>query len=330
MSRKSGDDGRYWIGFDLGGTKMFAVVYDDQLKPVGQDRRSTQGSEGAEAGLGRIGEAIRAALEDAKVDAGKIAGIGIGCPSLVDQKTGILRAPINLGWPDLPLRTWLGKRFKCPVALLNDVDAGTFGEFTAGAGKGARSLLGVFPGTGVGAGFIYDGRLLVGKRHSAMELGRTRWAAPGLVHGRGEWPIFEQFCSRLAIASNCAAETFRGNAPVLAEKGDTDLRKIKSKVLAASYKANDVGTRQVIDNAIEYLSLGIANAVNLLGPDRIVLGGGLVEAMPEVFRKGVERHLKTFAVPELAEEASVKVASLGDYATALGAAAYVATEGATL
>jgi glucokinase len=309
------------VGFDLGGTKMYAVVFGDGWEVLGAERRPTNGHEGAEAGVVRMADAIGAALVAAGVARGDLRAIGIGCPGIVDMRSGTLHSAPNLGWDEVPLRGELGGRFGCPVAVVNDVDAGTYGEFVAGAGRGARTLVGVSPGTGVGAGCVYDGALLRGRRYSCMEIGRVRWPVPSVIGEPGEWPNFESFCSRLAVASACAAEAFRGNAPVVMEKAGTDMAKIKSKVIAAAYAAGDPGVVNIIDRAIEYLTGGVAAVVNLLAPDRVVLGGGLVEAMPKVFVDGMAKRLADFTAAELLEELVVCAAELGDEATAIGAAA---------
>lgn len=312
------------LGFDLGGTKMYARVFNEKLKPIGTDRQPTEGHRGTEKGVQRIIEVMKAALADANVDASELVGIGIGCPGVIDIREGILRTTPNLGWDDVPIRKVLEKEFGVKVVVANDVDAGTYGEYVAGAGMGVRSLLGVFPGTGVGAGFVYDGKVFQGSRFSAMEIGRVRWPAAALISAKGEYPTVEAYCSRLAIASSAAAEAFRGRAPHLMKKTGADLLKIKSKALMQSYAAKDEGTRAVIDNALDYLAMTVGTAVNMLAPDRIVLGGGLAEAMPDVFVKGLRKRVCKHVSEEYVEELEVVVAELGDDAAAVGAAAMVA------
>ena len=320
-SGKRSEAGGIRVGLDLGGTKMYSAVFGESWKILGSARKPTEGHRGAEAGVERMVEVVLEALGEAGVDVKDVKAIGVGCPGVVDMKAGVLRSTPNLGWPDIKLEEVMGKRLGCRVGVFNDVDAGTFGEYVAGAGTGARSVLGVFPGTGVGAGFVYDGKLLRGRKYSAMEIGRMRWPAPGLGKPDGEWPNFESFCSRLAVASAAAAEGFRGNAPALMKKSGTDISRIKSKALAASYEAGDEGTVRVIENALDYLCAGIGGVINLLGPDRVVLGGGLVEAMPKLFVNRVADGLVHYAADELLEDLWVKEAELGDDAAVLGAAA---------
>jgi glucokinase len=200
----------FWIGFDLGGTKMMASVLDANYNVLGSARKSTNGSDGAAKGRNKIVKAIHEAIAEAGVNPKGIQGIGIGCPGLVNPEKGILIFAPNLGWSNMALRRLLQTEFKAPVAVLNDVDAGTYGEYALGAGKGARSLLGVFPGTGVGAGFVYNGQLVMGRAISAMELGNI--LLPGTHIGS---PVFgtvtlEDLTSRLALASQAGLACYRG------------------------------------------------------------------------------------------------------------------------
>ena len=155
--------GGYWVGFDLGATKMMAVVFDPDFKIVGRRRRKTKSGNDGEEGVDRIRETIVQALEEARVEPRQIAGIGFGTPGPLNIAKGIILATPNLGWKALPLKQLIQKEFGQPVAVLNDVDAGTYGEYRFGAGQGARCVLGVFPGTGIGGGCVYEGRVLTGR-----------------------------------------------------------------------------------------------------------------------------------------------------------------------
>ncbi|HUF63097.1 MAG TPA: ROK family protein, partial [Verrucomicrobiales bacterium] len=212
----------HWLGFDLGGTKMFAVVFDGSMQVVGRFRQKTHGQRGKDEGVPRVLWCIEQSLATAGLEAGRLAGIGIGCPGVVDWRDGILVDAPNLGWSNVRLAAAVEEHFGVPARLVNDVDAGTYGEFRQGAGRGAGTLLGVFPGTGLGAGCIVDGRLLRHRRYSCMELGRMRIPSTSLVgNDCGLIPV-ETACSRLAIASACAMEAYRGRAPTVFELAGTD------------------------------------------------------------------------------------------------------------
>jgi glucokinase len=316
----------FWIGFDLGGTKMMASVLDANYHVLGFARKSTNGSEGAAKGRGKIVKAVHEAIEAAGVDPKGIQGIGIGCPGLVNPEKGLLVFAPNLGWTNMALRKLLQTEFKCPVAVLNDVDAGTYGEYILGAGKGARSLLGIFPGTGVGSGFVYNGQLVMGKSISAMELGNL--LLPGTHIGS---PVFgtvtlEDLTSRLAIASQAGIACYRGQLPELDKKTQGALRSIRSKALANAFHSGDDAAMVIFRNSIRYLGMGVAMVVNLLAPDRITLGGGLVEELPSLYMNLLKEEVERYASPELARGIRYSIAKLGDQALTAGSVAWLRNE----
>lgn len=317
---------RYWIGFDLGGTKMLAVVFDDRLKMLAKKRRKTRSGEGEVVSMDRIAETIQMALEEAGADAESVAGIGAGVPGPLDlQKGMILEAP-NLGWKNVALQDYLSKKFKCPAVICNDVDGGVFGEYAMGAGQGYRSVLGVFPGTGIGGGFVYEGRIFRGTRSSCMEVGYLQVASEGPLAGAGPPGTLEGLASRLAISAEAAKAVYRGQAPHLRELAGTDISRIRSSMLAKSIDLGDKVIEQIVTRAAEQVGRGIGSLVNILAPDVVVLGGGLVEAMPRLYLEAVSHGLKKTVLPSLADCAKLKVSELGDYAGATGAAALVRQE----
>jgi glucokinase len=315
------------LGFDLGGTKMFAVVLDADYKEVASARNPTEGYDGAAVGMKRVLATIDEALAKAKLEREDIGAIGIGCPGVVDFESGVLRIAPNLGWVEVEVGKILGEAFRCPVAVLNDVDAGTFGEYIQGAGQGARSLLGVFPGTGVGGGFIYEGRILRGKRASCMEIGNIRLLGSSLEGATGEPVSLEALASRLSIASACTVEAYRGRAPYILENAGTDLRKIKSGTIKKAIAADNTAVRDIMCRSIEYLGIGISAAVDLLGPDVVVVGGGLAEKMPQMYLDQLHEAISMNASNELTEDLEIRIAKLEDHAVVIGAAAYAVSEG---
>ncbi|NQU10835.1 ROK family protein [bacterium] len=315
---------RYWVGFDLGGTKMMATVFDHRFRPVASERRKTRGNKGARAGVARIVETIELALDAAGGKRRVVAGIGLGCPGWLDLDRGIILHAPNLGWRNLRLAPLLERRFRCPVILANDVDAGTYGEYRFGAARGARCVLGVFPGTGIGAGCVYEGRLIRGRTGSCFEFGHLTVEPEGRLCGCGHRGCLETVASRLAISAECAAAAYRGQAPHLLEQAGTDLANIRSGALAAAIRAGDTAIESILQHAADQLGIAVANVVNLLAPDLVVLGGGLAEALPRYFVRGVRAGIDRHAVDLFAKGVRVVAARLGDDATALGAAALAA------
>ena len=312
----------YWIGFDLGGTKMMATVFDKNFKTVGSKRKKTKSSDG-ETGPERLVSVLEEAITEAKVDREDIRGIGIGFPGPLDLDRGVVLESPNLGWRNFDLRGLLEKKFKVPVVVGNDVDVGTYGEFKFGAGEKARCVVGVFPGTGIGGGCVYEGRILRGRKLSCLEIGHMQMVPNGRLCGCGRRGCLETISSRLAIASDAAVAVYRGEAPHLAKIAGTNLAEIRSGALAESIHEGDETIERIVRNAARWLGIAVANTVNLLAPDTVVLGGGLVEAMKDIWIEEVEKAVDKHAMQSLADEVEIAAAKLGDDAGVMGAAALI-------
>lgn len=319
---------RYWLGFDLGGTKMLATVFSGNFKPVVSVRAKTKGVEGTREVLGRIQGTIAAVLREAGLKAADLGGIGVGCPGPLDLDRGVILDAPNLSWHDVCLKATLEKKFKCPTVIANDVDAGTYGEFRFGAARGARCVLGVFPGTGIGGACVYEGRIIRGRTGSCMELGHVRVQAEGRLCGCGQRGCLESVASRLAISADAAAAVYRGEAPALQRLAGTDLAEIKSGMLAKSIKAGDTAVESIVRAAARHIGSAVASVVNLLAPDIVVLGGGLVEALPNIILGEARKAILGQAMKAFTKDLKIVAAELGDNATAMGAAALAAAAGA--
>ncbi len=310
------------VGFDLGGTKMLCVVYDEAWNACGRSRRKTKAHLGVEAGLDRGGETLDQALDEAGIDRSQLSAIGIGIPGPLDPERGVVLDLPNLGWKEVALRAELETTFDCPVTGINDVDAGTYGEYRFGAAQGRRCVLGVFPGTGIGGGCVYDGAIIRGRSISAMEIGHMCVVPGGDLCGCGRRGCLETVASRLAIAQAAVAAAYRGEAPHLQAEAGMDLSLVRSGVLARAIAEGDAVIETIVRRAAGWLGIGIASVVNLLAPDMVVLGGGLVEAMPELYLDAVEAKARKQVMPAFRDRFEIAAARLGDDATVLGAAAW--------
>ncbi len=318
---QNSDDG-YWIGFDLGGTKQLATIYDPEFKPVGKDRKKTKGYLGEELGMRRVIDTMKAAMESAGITATQLRGIGIGCPGPVHPEKGLLYEAPNLGWKKVPVKDILEKEFGCSVVVANDVDCGVYGEFRFGDYKKARCLMGVFPGTGIGAGCIYEGRIFRGHSISCMELGHIPMMPQGPLAGTGHEGSLEAIAGRLAIAGASAQAAYRGQAPTLMELSKTDLADIRSGSLAESIKKGDKQIQQIVEKAGRHIGVALAGVIHLMAPEIILCGGGLVTAMPETFMKSIQEGIDSWILPAYKDITKLKLAKLGDDAGVLGAAAW--------
>lgn len=316
------DNGGHVLGLDIGGTKMMAAVLDADLRVVGRCRKKSKAHKNGESAEGRIFTIIEAALDDAKKVT--IQGIGVGSPGPLDPKTGVIIDTPNLGWKDFPLADILAKRYGVPVVVDNDVNVGTYGEWRLGDVRDCEDIVGIFPGTGIGGGIIINGRLLHGYSGAAGEVGHITLEAGGPYCGCGKRGCLEALASRIAIAKEIAALAARGDAPYIAANCGTDIANIRSGVIAKAIDAGEAMVEGVVRKAAYYTGIATANLINILSPEAVVLGGGLVEAMTALYLEEVRRAVAEHAMPFLRQGVRIVSAKLGDDAVALGAGVMIA------
>ena len=327
---------RLGLGLDLGGTKILAGVVDLHTGAVlGTAKKKTKAELGAEELLRRLGDTAEEALSDARVPRDAVVGAGVAAAGQVDPERGVLVAAPNLGGDlDLPIAATLSKRLGVPVSLGNDVQVAALGELRFGAGQGVDSMLCVFVGTGIGGALARRGELDRGVTATAGEIGHTVIDVGGRYCGCGGRGHLEAYASRTAITRALLAELGRNRPSVLAKMLEADgldddapgATAIRSGMLAKAVKAGDELATEVVREAGYYLGLGLASAINFYNPRRIVLGGGVVEAVPlivEVARPIARRE----ALPVPSAVVDIVESKLGDDAGIVGAALLGGSEG---
>jgi len=313
---------RHWLGIDLGGTKILAEVYDDDFHLMGSQKRKTKAELGQEKSLERLIQTGLDALEEAGCAPESLSGVGIGCPGVLNLETGTLIKAPNLGWKHVPVEKLLEDAYRAPVTAANDVDAGTFGESVCGAGRGAGTVLGVFPGTGIGGGLVYNGTLYQGKKWSCMEIGHLQAVPDGPLCGCGRRGCLEAVAGRLAVSTAASAAVLRGQAPWLQKHAGSNAANIRSGAIAEAIANGDTVIETIVRQACAALGQVLGGMVNLLAPDCMVIGGGLAEAMPDLYVEAVSEAMQPKIMDALKSTCTLKIAELGDHATALGAAAW--------
>lgn len=304
------------VGIDLGGTNMQIGVVSPEHKLLGRAKLKTKADQGYAAVLDRLVQGITESCTEANIKPEALGAIGIGAPGAIDPKTGVVIEAVNLRWNDAPLAQDLGKKLNLPVVVDNDVNVAVYGENELGAGNHARFLLGVWLGTGVGGGLILDGKLYYGHFLTAGEIGHT-------IHIPGNPPgsrTLEQNCARSAVAERIA-KLIRTNRPsIVTTMTEGNLDNIKSKTIAAAYEANDPLVREVIDDVAERVGIAVASCVTLLSLERVVLGGGLSEALGKPFVKQVAQAVRRYVFPAKCREVDIVGSALEDNAGVFGAA----------
>ena len=312
---------KIFIGVDLGGTKVFACVLSLNIKYkiLGKAKQSTKSWEGKDKVLDRIEETIKLSLADAKVSFKKVEAMGIGVPGAVDVKKGTILFASNLGWKNVNLKKELEKRFKIPVYLNNDVNLGTLAEQKIGAAKDAQSVVGVYWGTGIGGGIIVDGKIVHGDSSTAGEIGHMIVAYDGKKCSCGRKGCFESYAAKWALTQNVYQRIKKGEKSQIEFKGDKPREEIlKSSVIKKAYLANDPVLKEELLKSVNYFGMGLANIVNLLNPEVIVIGGGMIESMEKELLPLICESLDRNKFPSA--KYKIKTAELGDYSVLAGAA----------
>lgn len=311
----------YLVGVDLGGTKLLAVVFDNEYAVHGRAKKKVGKARDNEAVLGKMIEVIEEALDEAGAKPADLSAVGIACPGPVDFEQGIVLETPNLGLDNFPVRDRLSAALGVSVFLENDVNAGTYGEYVAGAAAGFRHVVGLFPGTGLGGGLILDGRLFRGATGGAGEIGHMIIQVDGPRCGCGQYGCLEALASRTAIAKDLVALATTGSAPSIRKKAGSDYAEIKSSVIHKGYADGDAAVVDLVDRAARNLGIGMANCVNIFNPELIIIGGGLVEKLGAPYIEKAERAMRDHAMARLVSIVRVKQAELGDDSTVIGAAA---------
>ena len=309
------------LGIDLGGTKIYAIVTDRENHIVSEAKMSTgvgsDQSELVEDTL-HLGEE---ALSRIGVSLNEVPHIGLAVPSSVDPATGDCFHAPNLGLKNFSLKEIFHSRLKRDIWLGNDGNLGILGEYHYGAGRGFRTLIGYYVGTGLGGGIIIDGKLHCGNSGLAGEFGHAIVREGGRRCGCGHRGCAEAYCSKIAFVKALKKEVYkRGSKTMLPpDKFNRDSRNIKSKQLAKAYAAGDPAVRKVVDKGAFMLGVAAASACAIVAPDCIILGGGVVSSMGTdlypPFKAGFDQHL--FGLDP--ERVAIRFSTLGDTAVAMGA-----------
>jgi len=313
--------GEHVVGIDIGGTNILATVIDHELRIVARCKKKSRSKKGSDSTEDRIVKAVQEALTEAGVT--KIKGIGAGAPGPLDPVKGIIFDTPNLAWKRFPLAKMLSESFGVPAAVDNDVNLGTYGEWYFGKIRECRYVVGIFPGTGIGGGFIIDGKLYYGFSGSACEIGHMTVEVNGPFCGCGKRGCLEAVASRIAIAEQIAALAARYDAPFIYDNCGTDLNEIRSTIIAKAIESGEKKVEAVVRKAAYYVGIAVGNLVNILSPDAIVLGGGLVEAMQELYVEEVTRGMDDHALPYMRKNVRLVTARLGDDAVAMGAGLHI-------
>ena len=312
---------KYLIGMDLGGTKLLTAVMNRHFKIIAERKYKIEIARGEKYFLNTLFESIEDVLEDAGLKTSALAAVGMGSPGVIHLKKGMILACPNIPFlKNYPLRAKLEKRLGVPVALENDANAGLYGEHQFGAARGYSEVAGLFLGTGIGGALILNGRLHRGATGSAGEAGHMIMQKDGPLCGCGQRGCLEAYAGRVAISGEAAVLAARQKAKSLFREVGTEVSKIKSGALAKAIRAGDHAIEALIRERAQWVGAAMANIANLLNPEMIVLGGGMVEAMDGIIVKEAEKSMRLLGMPDITRQVKVGPAQLKDQAIIKGAA----------
>lgn len=309
---------RYAIGIDLGGTKIEAGLVDESGQVLKQIRLKT-----SQNGYKEIEQQIVSALTTGLLDPEyPVCGIGIGVPGQVDTEKGRVAFAPNLGWSDIALESNLHQYLRYPIKIFNDVQAITFGEWRFGAGRGSNDLVCVFVGTGIGGGIVSNGALLGGSSSGSGEVGHMVIQMDGPVCACGNRGCFEAIAGGRSIA-NQVKDCLKMDptaSKLLWDSCGGDLESLSTVEVVKAFRLGDSLAEKVLENALRGMITGCTNLVNILNPDALVLGGGVLDGLPE-FIPVIENEVKKQALKNNTKYLRIHAAQLGKQVGVIGSAA---------
>ena len=317
---ESGGKTEYLMGVDVGGTKIYAGVFDSSLECLGTARVSTKAQRGPDAVIERIARCVIDAADECDLSLKQIKGIGIGAPGAVDPDSGkVIFAP-NLDWKDVPLKKELEKQLDASVFLENDCNNCTLGVYAKELKSKPRNVVGVFLGTGIGGGLILNGELFSGFNHTAGELGHMVLEVNGPKCSCGNNGCFEALASRTAIFRKIQTAVKDGQKTILTDMLGPNLDDLRSGDLRKAIRRGDKFVDRVVEEAAEYTGIAVANLINLFSPEVVVLGGGIIEALADEMMAIIIETAMDYAMTGTTKGVEILASKLGDNAGIVGGA----------
>lgn len=310
----------YVIGVDLGGTKISTAISTLDGRILNQTVVPTNASEGERAVLDRIIGTIQEVLDKAQATLQEIEAIGIGSPGPLDAKKGVIITTPNLPFKDYNVVEPIKEKFNVPVYLDNDANVAGIGEFMFGAGKGKQNIVYFTVSTGVGGGAVLNGQAYRGNTSNALEIGHMTVDANGPRCNCGNIGCLEAISSGTAIGK-------RGRDAV-SSNVETSLRnyeEVTSYEVFVEAKKGDAVSKEIIENAMNYLGIGVANAISIFDPEMVIIGGG-VSKVGDILFDTVKEVVKKRCFKSMADACQIVPAGLGVDAGVVGAVALAILE----
>ncbi len=308
---------KYTICLDIGGTKILGAIFDDLGQIVFRLKKKTKAAAGMANIEATIASLIDELLKGYNITTDSLRAISAGAPGVIDEQRGVILFAPNLPWQNYPIRQAMEKRFKTPFFIGNDVNLGVLGEWKYGAARGLEHVIGLFVGTGLGGGMILNGQLYTGYGFKGAELGHMIVEPEGPLCNCGQRGCLEAISSKLGMTDYIRVQVNRGRDCCLKDSITSTV--FKSKALRSAYQEKDIVATEAIDRACHYLAIASGSLVNIFSPQMVVFGGGVIEAMGEVFLDKVLKEVDKYSWPSIRSTVTFAKAALGDDSILYGA-----------
>lgn len=310
---------KYYIGIDLGGTNIKAGVVDEEFNIVSKATCKTNLPRPAEEICADMAKVALEAVEKAGLTLDNIESVGIGTPGTANSATGIIEYSNNLGFLNFPVVELMKTYISKPCYVENDANAAAYGEFVAGAAKGANDAVCITLGTGVGGGIIINGKIYSGFNFAGAEIGHTVIDPNGPECTCGRKGCFEAFSSATGLI-RMTKEAMESDKDSLIWKASEEEGKVSARTAFDAMRMGDATAQAVIDKYIKYLACGITNTINIFQPDILCIGGGVCNEGDPLLLPLKELVKKEVYTKNSAKNTEIVIAKLGNDAGIIGAA----------
>ena len=308
----------YNLCLDIGGTKVLGVIFNSKKEVVYRLKKKTKAGGDSSANVEEVIINVAKELINASgIKKSDIHAIAAGAPGVIDQDKGVVLFSPNLPWKNYNIRKPIEDEFGCPFYIGNDVNVGVLGEYKYGAAKGYKNVVGLFVGTGMGGGLILNGELYTGNKFKAAEYGHMILDPEGPLCNCGQRGCLEAFSSKQGMSSYIRQQVSRGRKSSMAEYVENGV--FKSKALKNALSEGDAVACEAVNRACHYLAIASGNLVNTFSPDVVVYGGGVIEAVGDIFIEKILSEVDRYCMPSIRTTVDFKKAALGDDSILYGA-----------
>ena len=301
----------YNICLDVGGTKVLGAIFNENDEIIYRlKKRSKSGGEGSADVEKVIVDVVEEMIAESGIDRKKLNAIASCAPGVIDQDNGIVLFTPNLPWRNYDIAGAMRKKFGVPFFVGNDVNLGVLGEYKFGAARGYKNVVGFFVGTGMGGGLILNGELYTGHQFKAAEYGHMILDPEGPLCNCGQRGCLEAFSSKQGMSAYIRQQVSRGRETMMAEAVQDGV--FRSKKLKKALEAGDAVAVEAVDRACHYLAIATGNMINTFSPDLVLYGGGVIEAVGEIFLEKVLKEVDRYCMTAIRPTVDIKIAELGD------------------